>query len=54
MKLIASFSDIISSEVICVRNITGNCNVLGGCRSTDLNFSIVVASGKNTKYRDVI
>jgi hypothetical protein len=54
MKLLASFSDVISSEVVCVCNITGNWIVLAGCRSTDLNFSIVVASGKNTKYRDVI
>lgn len=54
MKLVASLSDVISSKVVSVCNITGNCNVLAGCRSTDLNYAVVVASGKNTKYRYVI
>jgi len=49
MKFLASLSDVISGQVISVCNITGNCNALVGCRSTDLNSTIVVASGKNTK-----
>jgi hypothetical protein len=53
MKLLASLSDVISSEVVSVCNIIGNCNVLAGCGSTDLNSTIVVASRKNTKYRDL-
>jgi len=54
MKLLASLSDVISSQVVSVCNIAGNCNALVGCRNTGLNSTTVVASGRNTKYTDVI
>ena len=48
-------SAILYQVKVSVCNRTENCKVLTDCGSTDLNSTtVVLASGKSTKYRDVI